>query len=325
VGTLSGNSLRKYDQALQHLKNYEETLALKIFEELESTDQGYRVLASLQKAALLGRRAVLKGEKAAVEEAQVAYENLRQVAGVDAGLQGVSVYGANALLVSTATPDPVLEKQLENCVTPDNPWKGLLGRRPVLKGEKAAVEEALEAQAIRAYGRGDLHSVQNILSLLMRHSDITASLRERTTLAAMGFGLGLKQGPEHSVNNSMLFFKVSSRAAQVLGVIFCILGTAGCDFSSKKDILQGKREPVDQAVLQEFIRDLKTVTLSSLPQPAPAPDWEQPFALPSHYLGHIQFSGSLTSLGMIELGKGLHGGGQSLSVPVVTGYYLWDK
>ena len=103
------------------------------------------------------------------------------------------------------------------------------------------------------------------------------------------------------------------------------MGTAGCDFSSKKDILQGKREPVDQAVLQEFIRDLKTVTLSSLPQPAPAPDWEQPFALPSHYLGHIQFSGSLTSLGMIELGKGLHGGGQSLSVPVVTGYYLWDK
>jgi len=60
-----------------------------------------------------------------VEEAQVAYEKLRQVAGVDAGLQGVIVYGANALLVSTATPDPVLEKQLENCVTPENPWKGL--------------------------------------------------------------------------------------------------------------------------------------------------------------------------------------------------------
>lgn len=173
---LTSQSLQ-YEKAVALIqeKHFDEALA--ILDELEKTQDGYKLLAQFQTTALKTQQALQLEASEKREALQAAFAPFIQNKAPFLPLKNLATIELGYALLTANQQDFTVAQAISTYLAPQNPWKGM----------------ALELTLLKAFQekRGD--EIKKTLAKSLYTPDVPQRVRARISLEAVGMGLSLQE------------------------------------------------------------------------------------------------------------------------------------
>lgn len=178
---LSRQSMQ-YQTAIKLIQEKHPEQALQILDELEKTQDGYKTLAQLQKAALKTQQALATNGAQNADFLEKAFAPFTQNETKFPPLKNLALVEQAYVLLAIQQNNPAVWKAIEASLTPQHPWKGV----------------ALELITLRAFQEKKGDAVKETLDKLLYHKDVSPEIQRRIGLEAMAMGLSLQEPLSHA-------------------------------------------------------------------------------------------------------------------------------